>query len=197
MPRWLKRVTLAFIGIPLIALAAWYSFSFLPHIAELNDISSRGSESVKEIESALYPLAVASESREGLRSYAVRQAYYSLVYKDNPGRTLAWHANNILWYGASYFHFNDHELFGIWAQCALSGCGQGLNEVARKYFGKDLVVFSEKELAGIVAVIRSPTRFAPGTEAGEKRANEILERAKTHNPAFNPDLRVAARPSAG
>lgn len=179
MPRWLKRVSLAFIGMPLLALAAWYSFLFLPHLAELNDISSRGSESVKEIESVLYPLAVAGESREGLRSYAVRQAYYSLVYKDNRGRMFAWHANTILWYGASYIHFNDRELFGIWAQCALSGCGQGLNEVARKYFGKELAAFSERELAGIVAVVRSPTMFAPGTEAGEKRASEILERAKT------------------
>jgi hypothetical protein len=186
MPRFLKRLILAFIGTPLLALAAWYSFSFLPHLGELNEISSRGSESVKEIENVLYPLAIAGESREGLRSYAVRQAYFSLVDKDNPGRMLVWHANNFLWYGASYLHFNNHELFGIWAQCALLGCAQGLNEVARKYFGKDLTAFSKKELAGIVAVIRSPTRFAPGTEAGEKRANVILERAKTHKSASEP-----------
>lgn len=185
---------MAIIGVPLLGLVAWYSFSFLPHLRDLNDISSRGNESVKVIESVLYPLAVASESREGLRSYAVRQAYYSLEYKDNPGRTLVWHANNILWYGASYLHFNDREIFGIWAQCALSECGQGLNKIARKYFGKDLASFSEMELSGLVAMIRSPTMFAPSTEAGEKRAAEILERAKTHNPTFERDAK-ARRPS--
>ena len=193
MARWLKRVTLAVIGVPLLALVAWYSFSFLPHLGDLNDISSRGSESITAIESVLYPLAVASESNEGIRAYAMRQAYYSLEHKDNSGRTLVWHANNILWYGASYLHFNDRELFGIWAQCALSECGQGgLNEIARKYFGKELVAFSEKELSGLVAVIRSPTKFPPRTDAGEKRATEILERAKTHNHTLErngPQLR--------
>ncbi|HEY0664735.1 MAG TPA: hypothetical protein VGD24_01585 [Gallionella sp.] len=187
MPRWLKRATILVIGAPILGVAVWYSVSFLPYLGELKEISSRGRASVKDVESVLYPLAVASESKEGLRSYAARQAYYSLVYEKNPVRMFAWHANNLLWYSATFFHFNDQETFGIWAQCALSGCGQGLNEIAQRYFGKELVSFSERELAGLVAVVRSPTRFAPGTEAGEKRTNEILERAKTHNTAINAD----------
>ncbi len=187
MLRWLKWATTLVVGAPILGVAVWYSVSFLPYLGELKEISSRGSASINGVETVLYPLAVASESKVGLRSYAARQAYYSLVYEKKPGRMLAWHANNLLWYSASFIHFNDQEAFGIWAQCALSGCGHGLNEIAQKYFGKELVSFSERELAGLVAVVRSPTRFAPGTEAGEKRTNEILEKAKTHNTAINSD----------
>ena len=122
MPHWLRRVTALVISASLFALLAWYSISFLPHLADLKEISLRGSDSVKNIEGVLYPLAVASESRDGLRLYAARQAYYSLVHEKNPGRMFVWHANNVLWYTASYLHFNDYQSFCIWVQCALSGC---------------------------------------------------------------------------
>lgn len=158
------------------ALVFWYAISFLPHLSELKSISSRGSESIGSIEHAFYPLAVAGESTEGLRSYAVRQAYRSLVFEHSPGGTFSWHTNNILWLGASYFHFNEHEIFGLWVECALSRCDSGLKSAARKYFGKEITDLSEKELAGLVAVVKGPTRYAPGTELGEKRTNEILAR---------------------
>jgi membrane carboxypeptidase/penicillin-binding protein len=90
-----------------------------------------------------------------------------------------WNANNILWRGASLMHFTEQEIFGLWVECALSRCDGGLNFIARKYFGKELLELSQRELASLVAVVRSPTRYAPGTESGKKRTNEILEKAKT------------------
>ncbi len=101
---------------------------------------------------------------------------HSLAYEQNPSRALIWHANNALWHAASYLHFNDRQLFGMWAQCALPGCAHGLKEVAHKDFGKELVALTERELAGLVALVQSPTRFAPDTEAGNKRTNELLEK---------------------
>ena len=167
----------------------------MPHLGELKEISSRGSASLKGIEKDLYPLVVASESKEGIRIYAARQAYYSLEYEKSPGRMLAWHANNLLWYSAAFLHFNEHEMFGIWAQCALSGCSHGLNEITQKYFGKHLDSLSKRELAALVAVIRSPTRFAPGSAAGEQQAMEILEKANTHKISFERDAPKVTRSS--
>lgn len=187
MSRSLTKAITLIVGAPILGLAVWYSASFLPHLGELRDISSRGRVSLKNVESGLYPLVVASETKEYLRSYALRQAYHSLVYDKNPGRMVWWHANNLLWYGASFIHFNDQDIFGIWADCALLGCGHGLIEIAPEYFGKELAAFSEKELASLVGVVRSPKRLAPGTEAGERRAIEIQDKAKPHNNALNTD----------
>lgn len=181
MPSWLKKITILSIGTALISIVIWYSASFLPHLGELKELSSRGSIVIMDVEDDLYPLAVAGESKNGIRSYVTRSAYYSLVHEDaNKSTKLVWHANNILWYGASFIHFNDQEIFGIWAQCALAGCGHGLNEIAQRYFGKKLMYFSEKELASLVAVIRNPTYFAPDTEVNNQRANEILDKTMTH-----------------
>ena len=187
MPRWLKRAIVLTVGAPILGVVIWYSLSFLPHLGELKEISSRGSASLLGVEKDLYPLVVASESKEGIRSYAAGQAYYSLEYEKSPGGMLAWHANNFLWNSATFLHFNEHEMFGIWAQCALSGCSHGLNEITQKYFGKHLDSLSKSELAGLVAVIQSPTRFAPGSASGEQRANEMLEKANIRNMSFERD----------
>lgn len=181
MLRWVARVAAFIAGASLLAVAAWYAVSFLPHIGELQAIAVRGNASVGGIENVLYPLAVAGESKEGLRSWAVRQAYRSLVYEKTRGQMLSWHANNTLWYGASRLHLNERQVFGLWVECAIAGCGYGLKEAARKYFGKELTQLSERELAGLVAAVRNPTMFAPGSDCGEKRTKEILEKAKTHN----------------
>jgi len=187
MPRWLKITAGFSVVAPLLTLVLWYVIAFLPYLGELKLISSRGSDSIKNIENVFYPLAVAGETTQGLRSYAVRQAYWSLVYEQNQGRTLVWHTNNILWRGASFVHFNEHEIFGLWVECALSRCGSGLTTTARKYFGKEISDLTERELASLVALVKSPSRYAPGSEPGERRANEILDRAKTHNLAFKRD----------
>lgn len=179
MRRLLKILGVVIIVGPLAALLLWYAISFLPHIGELKSISARGHESIARMNSAFYPLAVAGETKQGLRSYAMRQAYWSLEFQHTPRprRTLWWHANNLLWLGASYLHFNEREIFGLWVACALSYCDGGLHTIARQHFGKEIAHFSERELAALVAMVRSPSRYAPGTVRGEQRANRILEQA--------------------
>ncbi len=74
MARWLTRVFLVVVCGLLFALGLWYTISFLPHLGEPKSMLSLGSESIRSIEHVFYPVAVAGESEEGLRSYAVRQA---------------------------------------------------------------------------------------------------------------------------
>lgn len=178
MLRWLKIVAAIVFCAPLLAMLVWYWVSFLPHLGQLRDFSARGSQSIKDVERVLYPIALASESREQIRSYAMRQAFYSLVWEKKRSGTLGWHANNAMWYGASYLHFSEGELFGIWTHCALTGCGHGISEVARKYFAKDLSSLSEREIAGLLGIVRNPNRFAPGSAAAEKRIDEVLAKVK-------------------
>jgi len=58
------------------------------------------------------------------------------------------------------------------------------------YFGRPLKDLSEPELAALVAAVRSPSRFLPGSESGVKRANEILESAKIHSATFDANLHL-------
>ncbi|MDH5668837.1 MAG: transglycosylase domain-containing protein [Nitrospira sp.] len=185
MSRWLKITAGVSAGGSFLTLALWYAIAFLPYLGEIKTISSRGNKVIKDIEHVIYPLAVAGETTQGLRSYAVRGAYWSLVHEQNPQGMLKWHTNNMLWLGASFIHFTDNEIFGLWVECVLPRCDGGLTSTAEKYFGRKISDLSERELAGLVALLKNPSRYAPGTESGETRTNEILKRVKTHNNAFN------------
>jgi len=184
--KWIKWALVFIVAFPVFAFCLWYAFSFLTHLNELKDFSERGSKTVAGVKCSFYSLAVAGETKEGIRSYAIRQAYWSLVFDKNPSGTLSWHANNFLWYISSFLHLQEKQVFGLWVDCAYYGCGRGLKEVAHEYFGKELHEFSKRELAGLVVLVRSPTRYPPGSERAEQRVNEIMARTRTQ--CVQPDL---------
>lgn len=180
------RIMLFIVFAPIGGLITWYGISFLPHINELKQLSSSGAEMARPVFVTLKRFTVASETKKGIRAYAIRQAYWSLVFSKDRSSTLSWHANNALWYLASHLHLSEDEIFSIWVSCALSGCEKGLPEVALKYYGKAIKIMSERELAGLVAVVRSPSRFKPGSSYSEERIEYIINKAKAHNTSLHP-----------
>jgi membrane carboxypeptidase/penicillin-binding protein len=125
---------------------------------------------------AFYPLAVAGETERGIRTYAIRQAYWSLVAEKVRAGSARRHFSEVLWLTASHIHFDDEEIFGIWVVCSLSRCGNGLMDAAEHYFHKQIERMTIEELAGLVALVKSPSLFAPGTDRGEQRKQMILEK---------------------
>ena len=178
MRKIIAKILIVLILLPTIGLIVWYGISFLPHLNELKQLAKEGNDRIESVADVLYPIAVAGETKEGVRRYAIRQAYWSLVFSKHRKRNLVWHLNNMLWYAAGRIHINDQEIFGIWVNCSLYGCGEGLQAAAKKYYQKEIAELSTKELAGIVAIVRNPSRFQPGTANSEKRIKEILEKAK-------------------
>ncbi len=174
----LTKIAAVVFAVPLIAIAAWYAVSFLPYLGDLKNLAQRGQESMSGVETTLYPLAIAAETKKGIRFWAIRQAYVSQVLKfgKRPSGTLARHLNQGLWYVASYIHLTDREVFSVWVECSFYSCRHGLPGAAQKYFGRELKNLSETELASLVATVKNPTMFAPGTERGKLRATEILEK---------------------
>lgn len=164
------------IAAPALALLTWYMASFAPHLRELRSLAAQGMKVKEDANPAFYSLAVAGETKNLIRSYAVRQAYWSLVAEKGSGGTLSWHLDNILWQVASHLHFNEDEVFGIWVECSLYGCGRGLKEASLKFFGKPIGTLSEEELAALVALVKSPSIYPPGTPRGEERKHMILKK---------------------
>lgn len=181
----LKLIAFAIVVITMVAVGGWYVVSFLPYRNDLETIAMKGEKAIRNIKPSLYPMAVAGETKVGIRSYAMRQAYFSIVFEKHRNNMLSWHANNVLWYFASYIHLTNDEVFGIWVECSFSGCGRGLREASLKYFNTEIDDLSEKEMAGLIAVVRNPARYAPGTALGENRAKQILEKAIDSLPIKN------------
>lgn len=176
MRNWVIRLSVILATAPIVVAVAWYTTSFLPYASELQDIAAEGNEEVSAMIATLYPLAVAGESTEGIRTHAMRQAYRSLVYSKTRQRMLRWHLNNALWNVASHLHFDEKEVFGLWARCVF-GCGKGLSYVAREYLEKDMTELSCRELAMLVAMVRNPIGFRRGSDYYQERTEAILEKA--------------------
>jgi hypothetical protein len=184
MVKWFKRIPIILVAAPLLALCIWYAVYFLPYLGEIKISALRGNKSIENIQHLIYPLAVAGETKEGIRIYAARQTYVSFAYKKQRRGITYWHFNNLLWYFLIPIHFTEQQIFGLWVDCALSECGGGFNKISHKYFGKELKDCSENELAALVALVRSPSQYAPNSQAGKQRTKEILNKSRSFKNQF-------------
>lgn len=184
MNKWVFRLILFVILSPITSVIIWYLVSFFPYKSKLEEISHRANQNIIDFSDRFYLLATTVETEHRIRAYAMRQAYWSLALKENRQSNISWHANNALWYISSYLHFDNQAIFGLWVDCSLYGCGKGLSEAARKYYGKNFANLSERELAGLVLLVRSPQRFIPGNEKAEKRINELLSKIENKREHF-------------
>ncbi|MBN1473389.1 MAG: transglycosylase domain-containing protein [Syntrophaceae bacterium] len=141
-------------------------------------MSSEGSKIIKSASKSLYPIAVAGETDVGIRSYAIKAAYTEFVFKKEHSRHLKWALNNLLWYYSSFFHFNDKDIFNIWSYFAPFEGGQGLDKSSLHYFNKPLTDLNDREYATLIAIVRSPSRYKPGSSKTEKRVDDILLKVK-------------------
>ena len=176
MSKWLTRVAILITTIPILGMFTWYSLVFYPHLEKLNQVINEGNNIISNVSPKFYAFAVAAESKKGIRVYAVKQAFHSLVWSKERGRAISWHGNNILWLLASYIHFDEKEIFAIWVNCSISGCGRGLNAAAVKYYNKELHALNEQELIGITVLARNPQRFTPGSKQSEELIKKIMNK---------------------
>jgi hypothetical protein len=141
-------------------------------------VSSEGSKIKKSASKSLYTIALAGETKVGIRSYAIKAAYTEFVFKKEHSRHLKWALNNLLWFYSSFIHFNDKDVFNIWLYFAPFEGGYGLDKSSMHYFNKPLSELSDREYATLVAIVRSPSRYKPGSSKTEKRVDSILLKVK-------------------
>jgi hypothetical protein len=179
MHKLILRILLIAIAVPSAGLAIWYEVSFLPHVNRMEEMARTGYKEAKPVIDCLHKYAVTAETESGIRQWAIRQAYRSLVYNEKRSSIASWHANNALWYLASHIHFNDEDTFGLWLSCSISGCGKGFQIAAKEYYGKALRDLNKRELIGLVAVVKSPSLYKPGSANSENRIEHILRNTQS------------------
>jgi hypothetical protein len=172
-----QKIAAGLVAFLLLLPLIWYALAYLPYAGLIRTLATQGSSSIQGANPLLQPLVLADQTPAQVRSYAMRQAYASLVFENHRGSASSWQANNALWYLASYLHFQDSEMLGLWAQCAF-GCGHGLKEASLQYLHKDVHRLSKREAANLVAAVKSPVRYLPGSIANERRTDELLMRLR-------------------
>jgi len=181
MRKWIVRVLLTLLISPVVAFGIWYELSFQPYTNQIEELANYGNSEAQPVMPELHKYAVAAETEYGIRAYASQQTYWHFVFSNNRTSTLSWHINSVLWYAASYLKFDDKEIFGVWVACSVLRCGRGLPEVSKEYYGKEIARMDQHELLGLVAMVKSPSAYKPGSERSEKRIEYILRNINTHN----------------
>ena len=182
--KWIISLILTILLAPIISIIIWYSAFFLPYIYEIRKIAELGFQHSSPSTALIYKYALVAESRQGIRGYAVSKIHRGLLFHNKPPRSLIRNISGTLWYIASYIHFNDRDIFGVWLFCALSECDQGFQEASIRYYKKDLSSLSERELVGLVAMVRGQNYYKLGSSRLEERIDAILGKAKTYDVSF-------------
>lgn len=186
MRKWIVRVLLTLLVSPFVIFAIWYGLTYQPYKNQIEELAKYGISEAQPVMPELHKYAIAAETEYGIRVWASRQAYWYLGLDDKHTSTLSRHINSALWYAATYITFDDKEIFGVWVACSVSGCGKGLSGASKEYFGKEMALLNPHELLGLVAMVKSPRAFNPGSERSEKRIEYILQNLRTHNTSLQP-----------
>lgn len=177
---WLFRIIALTIMLPIFGAMGCYSFGFLPYLDELKSVAQSGRDNLIEIEDEIYLIAVAADGRENIRKHAIKSAYWSIYSSKNNQKVIVRNLTEMLWYVSSYLHFDDLEIFHIWSLYAPYEKGRGLAKSSEYYFNKKLEMLTHKQLAVLIAVTKSPSRYKLGSAKLNTRVKSILERVETH-----------------
>ena len=156
-------------------LAAWYGFGFLQYKNEIDHVLVNSDKMYKDVDSSLYKLSVIAEGEKGIVRWASQRAYWDIAHHKED-KNLTRQLNSLLWFYCIQLHYNQKEIFKLWCHYSLYIDGYGLNNAALKYFGKSIKELSLEEKAAIVAMVKSPSRYEPGSEKSIERIKYILER---------------------
>jgi hypothetical protein len=83
-----------------------------------------------------------------------------------------WHLVGLHWQLWITVLYTEDEIFRIWLAVSPYENGRGMLSAAKYYFDNDLESLSCHQLAQLVVMVRSPSRFKPGSERSESRINE-------------------------
>ena len=86
--------------------------------------------------------------------------------------------NNMLWLGASYLHFNDEKMFGIWVKCGFYGCDKGYPYLSQKFLNKPISELNVDELASLVVWSKTPSGYSHDSAFKKEQKAHILEQLK-------------------
>ena len=174
--RWLFRLLLVLLLIPVGAYLVFVATRFLPAKSEL-DASLvpyqgpaphlrmlRGLVWANVQDNPARPTPVHWLDRPDAR--ITGQVARFITAKEDLYRSSLWrHLDGIAWQLSLNISYDHEAMAALWSAQALSPAGTGLEAAALHYFERPLRELDCHDLAALVVMIRAPKHFAPGSEA--------------------------------
>ena len=166
------RLTKYFVGflvvlffVPLIYTTSYYFTEIRPHndsIVEKID----SYESLTRNHELMEVMAVNEEGRNGM----VRYVGHTLALETSKkGLRKYSHLDGLHWLFWVWVLHSENEIFKLWLAIAPYEIGSGMNEASMHHFNKSITQLSCNQLAQLVVMVRSPSKYKPGSERSEQR----------------------------
>lgn len=170
----MKRIFVFAMLAPLVLIILWYLVYFLPYVDDLHNFKDQSKIELSSAGAQVVVLAQVAYSPEQLRAHAIENFYddFHLRNEHDPLSRLA----IALWVSASHIHLNNKEIVFIWSIYAPYENGRGLSRASIHYYQQPISDLDTEQLAAIVAIPKSPSRYAIGSEPLDDRVKEILKK---------------------
>ena len=159
-----------------LVLMFWYINSFYRFTSDIDLIVSNTKVELTGDLNQLHSIAISVESKQGIKNWAARQAYYQLSYKSRIGKKshTVFSLNSILWNIALQAYLTEDELFLLWCHFAIYQGDWGVNHAAIKFFGKPILELPVEKQISIISMVKAPSKYRIGSKALEKRVHKML-----------------------
>lgn len=164
--------------VSIIVAASYEIIVFYQYKSNLDKIITQTHPLHRNPPETAYNLAVLSEGKERIKSYAAQILLCDLGLNRN--EILAWPLDYASWTILIGLIYNEKEIFTLWCHIAPYEQGRGLNGSAIHRYNKDLNQLSLEELATIIALVKAPLHFSKNPEELSKRAKDLTARYKNY-----------------
>lgn len=176
--KYLIKCLLILTVVLIILFVAWYIISFLQYKDEIDYILSISQKEYANFDNSLYQLSVIAEGEKGILIWASYRLYWDISGKKTKEKQIVKQVNGLLWYYCVKLHYSKEDVFILWCHYSVYIEDYGLNNASLKYFGKNIQDLSLKQKATIVAMVKNPTIYIPGSEPSKIRVEQILSKYK-------------------
>ncbi|WP_165681455.1 transglycosylase domain-containing protein [Metapseudomonas otitidis] len=177
--RWLFRLLLVLLLIPVGAYLVFVVIRFLPAKSELDAslVSYQGpTPHLQMLRGLVWANVQGNPARptplhwlDGPDARITGQIARFITAKEDHYRSSLWrHLDGIAWQLSLNISYEHEAMAALWSAQVISPAGTGMEAAALHYFERPLRELGCHDLAALVVMVRAPRHFVPGSEASER-----------------------------
>lgn len=120
-------------------------------------------------------IEITHEKGASIESAVARKLLFRLDLSINQ-RMIEWHTKYFLWRIFVDAEFSQEEIYSLYCVLSFNGVDYGVERLAKRVFNKSLKALSEDEMAMVVSMLWSPSRYKNDIPALTARKNHLIFR---------------------
>ncbi|AWV07364.1 transglycosylase domain-containing protein [Marilutibacter maris] len=179
MKRFLRRlglIAIVLVGTPVVAVLVYDVVAIVPHLDRIEAVLAAADPEDASPPGLIRRMIDAETG--GPEAQVARMLAHRLRPDDRSG----WrHLHELMLSRLLPLHLDRSRIYGLYCTMSYNGRGQGLNDFARREFGKPLSALTPMQAATTVAITRAPSSYLRDRGQLKQRARSLLEASTRAN----------------